>query len=156
MTVDLKAGDLAPDFDLPADGGGRLSLAGFKGKPLVVYFYPKDDTTGCTNEAKAFTEAAGAFAKAGVAVAGISKDSVARHERFKAKYNLTIPLGADVDGTMVEAYGVWIEKVLYGRKYMGIDRSTFLIGADGKIVRIWRKVKVPGHVAEVLAAAQAL
>jgi thioredoxin-dependent peroxiredoxin len=156
MTVELKAGDPAPDFDLPADGGGRVRLADFKGKTLVVYFYPKDDTTGCTNEAKGFTEAAGDFAKAGVAVVGISKDSVARHDRFKAKYGLNFPLGSDVDGVMVEAYGVWVEKVLYGRKYMGIDRSTFLIGADGKVVRVWRKVKVPGHVAQVLAAAQAL
>jgi peroxiredoxin Q/BCP len=156
MIVELKAGDEAPDFDLSADGGRRVSLGGFKGRPLVVYFYPKDDTTGCTNEAKGFTEAAGDFAKAGVTVVGFSKDSVARHDKFKAKHGLTIPLGADVDGTMTEAYGVWVEKTLYGRKYMGIDRSTFLIDADGKITRTWRKVKVPGHVAQVLAAAQAL
>lgn len=156
MTVELKAGDPAPDFDLPADGGGRVRLADFKGKPLVVYFYPKDDTPGCTNEAKGFTEAIGDFAKAGVAVVGVSKDSVARHDKFKAKYGLAFPLGADVEGQMVEAWGVWIEKKLYGREYMGIDRATFLVGADGRIARAWRKVKVPGHVAEVLKAAQAL
>ena len=156
MTVELKAGDPAPDFDLPADGGGRVRLADFKGKPLVVYFYPKDDTPGCTNEAKGFTEAMADFSKAGVAVVGISKDSVARHDKFKAKYGLGFPLGADVEGKMVEAWGVWIEKKLYGREYMGIDRATFLVGADGTIVRAWRKVKVPGHIAEVLKAAQAL
>ena len=156
MAVELKAGDPAPDFDLPADGGGRVRLADFKGKPVVVYFYPKDDTPGCTNEAKGFTEAIGDFAKAGVAVVGVSKDSVARHDKFKAKYDLGFPLGADVEGKMVEDWGVWIEKKLYGREYMGIDRATFLVGADGKIARAWRKVKVPGHVAEVLKAAQAL
>jgi peroxiredoxin Q/BCP len=156
MTVELKPGDPAPDFDLPADGGGRVRLADFKGKPLVVYFYPKDDTPGCTNEAKGFTEAMGDFAKAGVAVVGVSKDSIARHDKFKAKYGLGFPLGADVEGRMVEDWGVWVEKKLYGREYMGIDRATFLVGADGRIVRAWRKVKVPGHVAEVLKAAQAL
>jgi peroxiredoxin Q/BCP len=156
MTVELKAGDPAPDFDLPADGGGRVRLADFKGKPLVVYFYPKDDTPGCTTEAKGFTEAIADFAKAGVAVVGVSKDTVARHDKFKAKYGLAFPLGADVEGAMVEAWGVWVEKTLYGRQYMGIDRATFLVGADGKIVRAWRKVKVAGHVAEVLAAAKSL
>jgi peroxiredoxin Q/BCP len=156
MAVELKAGDPAPDFDLPADGGGRVRLADFKGKPLVVYFYPKDDTPGCTNEAKGFTEAIDAFRKAGVAVVGVSKDSVARHDKFKAKYGLAFPLGADVEGKMVEDWGVWVEKTLYGRQYMGIDRATFLIGPDGKVARVWRKVKVPGHVAEVLKAAQAL
>jgi peroxiredoxin Q/BCP len=156
MSVDLKAGDAAPDFDLPADGGARVRLADFKGKPLVVYFYPKDDTPGCTNEAKDFAEAMADFAKAGVAVLGVSKDSVARHDKFKAKYGLNFPLGADVDGVMVEAWGVWVEKTLYGRQYMGVDRATFLIDATGTIARVWRKVKVAGHVAEVLAAARAL
>jgi peroxiredoxin Q/BCP len=156
MAVDLKAGDTAPDFDLPADGGGRVALSDFKGKALVLYFYPKDDTTGCTNEAKGFTEAAAAFAKAGAVVVGVSKDSVQRHDKFKAKYDLAVTLGSDVDGGMIEAYGVWVEKTLYGRKYMGIDRSTFLIDKAGRIARVWRKVKVPGHVAEVLATAQGL
>jgi len=156
MTADLKAGDPAPDFDLPTDGGGRASLAGLKGKKLVLYFYPKDDTSGCTSEAKAFTEAGDGFAKAGAMVIGVSKDSVLSHEKFKAKYDLGFALGADVDGKTVEAYGVWVEKSMYGRKYMGIERATFLIDPQGKIARIWRKVKVPGHATEVLAATQAL
>ena len=152
MSDGLKAGDLVPDFDLPADGGGRVSLSALKGKPVVLYFYPKDDTPGCTNEAKGFSEAAAEFKAAGAVVVGVSKDSVARHDKFKAKYGLDLALGADVDGQVVEAYGAWVEKSLYGRQYMGIDRSTFLIGADGRLVRVWRKVKVPGHVAEVLKA----
>jgi thioredoxin-dependent peroxiredoxin len=156
MSDALNAGDKAPDFDLAADGGGRVRLADYAGKKLVLYFYPKDDTTGCTNEAKGFTEAAVDFAKAGVAVVGVSKDSVKSHDKFKAKYDLNLALGADVDGVVVEAYGVWVEKKLYGREYMGIERATFLIGADGKIARVWHKVKVPGHVDEVLAAAKAL
>lgn len=156
MTNELKAGDAAPAFDMAADGGGRVSVADFKGKAVVLYFYPKDDTSGCTNEAKAFTEAAADFARAGAAVVGVSKDSVASHDKFKAKYDLNLSLGSDPDGAVVVAYGVWVKKSMYGREYMGIDRSTFLIGKDGKIARVWRKVKVPGHVAEVLAAAQAL
>lgn len=156
MTIELKAGDAAPDFDMAADGGDRVALKGFKGKGVVLYFYPKDDTSGCTTEAKGFTEAADAFAKAGVAVVGVSKDSVASHNKFKAKYALNFALGSDEDGAVVEAYGVWVKKSMYGREYMGIDRSTFLIDAHGKIARVWRKVKVPGHVAEVLAAAQGL
>ena len=156
MTTQLKAGDPAPNFDLPTDGAGRASLAKLKGKPAVLYFYPKDDTTGCTSEAKGFAEAADAFAKAGATVIGVSKDSVLSHEKFKAKYDLNFPLAADTDGATVEAYGVWVEKSMYGRKYMGIDRSTFLIDPQGKIARVWRKVKVPGHVAEVLAAVKAL
>jgi peroxiredoxin Q/BCP len=156
MTTPLKAGDAAPDFDMAADGGGRVKLADFAGRALVLYFYPKDDTTGCTNEAKVFTEATGPLTAAGAAVLGVSKDSVASHNRFKAKYGLTFGLGSDVDGATVEAYGVWVEKSMYGRKYMGIERSTFLIDANGVIARIWRKVKVPGHAAEVLAAAQSL
>ena len=156
MTTELKAGDPAPNFDLPTDGAGRVSLAKLKGKPAVLYFYPKDDTSGCTSEAKGFAEAADAFAKAGATVIGVSKDTVLSHEKFKAKYDLNFPLAADTDGKAVEAFGVWVEKSMYGRKYMGIDRSTFLIDPQGKIARVWRKVKVPGHVAEVLAAAQAL
>jgi peroxiredoxin Q/BCP len=156
MTVDVKAGDAAPTFDLPADGGGRVKLADFAGKPLVLYFYPKDDTTGCTAEAKAFTEGAEDFAAAGVSVVGVSKDSVASHDKFKAKYGLSFRLGADVDGAVVEAYGVWVEKSMYGRKYMGIERATFLIDGAGRVARVWRKVKVPGHAVEVLAAAKAV
>lgn len=156
MPVELKAGDPAPNFDLPTDHGGRAALAALKGKPVVLYFYPKDDTSGCTSEAKGFTEAGDAFAKAGATVIGVSKDTILSHEKFKAKYDLGFPLAADVDGAVVEAYGVWVEKSMYGRKYMGIDRSTFLIDRRGKIARVWRKVKVPGHVAEVLSAAQAL
>jgi peroxiredoxin Q/BCP len=151
-----KAGDKAPDFDLPADGGGRVKLADYVGKKLVLYFYPKDDTTGCTNEAKTFTEAADDFAAAGVAVVGVSRDSVKSHDKFKAKYDLNLKLGADVDGAVTEAYGVWVEKSMYGRQYMGIERATFLIDAAGRIAHVWRKVKVPGHATEVLAAAKAI
>ena len=152
----LAVNDPAPDFDLAADGGGQVRLADFKGRKLVLYFYPKDDTSGCTNEAKGFTEAAEAFAAAGAAVVGVSKDSVKSHDRFKAKYELNLALGSDPDGAMIDRYGVWVEKSLYGRKYMGIERATFLIDGEGRVARVWRKVKVPGHVAEVLAATQAL
>jgi peroxiredoxin len=147
---------MAPDFDMPSDGGGRVRLGDFKGRKLVLYFYPKDDTSGCTTEAKGFTEAAAAFADAGAAVVGVSRDPVASHDKFKAKYALNFTLGSDEDGVVTEAYGVWVEKSMYGRKYMGIDRSTFLIDAEGRIARAWRKVKVPGHVSEVLAAASGL
>jgi peroxiredoxin Q/BCP len=147
----LSAGDRAPDFDLPTDDG-RVSLSGLKGKTVVLYFYPKDDTTGCTNEAKGFSEAAKDFAKAGAVVVGVSKDSAASHGKFRKKYDLDVVLGSAKDDDVVERYGGWVEKSLYGRKYMGIDRSTYLIGPDGVIRRVWRKVKVPGHVAEVLAA----
>ncbi len=156
MTTALKAGDVAPAFDMAADGGGRASLAALGGKTVVLYFYPKDDTSGCTNEAKGFTEAAADFAAAGAVVVGVSKDSVASHDRFKAKYSLDLTLGSDPEGAVLEAYGVWVEKSMYGRQYMGIERATFLIDGAGKIARVWRKVKVPGHVAEVLAAAKAL
>jgi peroxiredoxin Q/BCP len=156
MTAELKHADAAPDFDLPADGGGRVRLSDFRGKPLVVYFYPKDDTPGCTNEAKGFTEAAADFAAAGAAVVGISKDTVARHDKFKAKYALNLRLGADVDGAVIQAYGAWVEKSLYGRQYMGIERATFLIDRAGRIAKIWRKVKVAGHVAQVLEAVRGL
>jgi peroxiredoxin len=155
MTTALKAGDAAPDFDMAADEG-RVALSDFKGKALVLYFYPKDDTSGCTNEAKAFAESAADLAAAGTAVVGVSKDSVASHARFKAKYGLNFQLGSDPDGAVVERYGVWVEKSLYGRQYMGIDRSTFLIDGAGVVRRVWRKVKVSGHAAEVLAAVKAL
>ena len=144
----------APDFALET-ADRPVTLADFKGKTLVLYFYPKDDTTGCTKEAQEFTALAPDFAKAGVAVIGVSKDSVKSHQKFTTKYGLAMPLGSDREGAVVEAYGSWIEKSLYGRKYMGIDRSTFLI-QDGVVRRIWRKVKVAGHAAEVLAAAKAL
>jgi peroxiredoxin Q/BCP len=154
--AEIAEGAQAPDFNMEGPDGS-LRLADFKGKPLVLYFYPKDSTTGCTREAQDFTAAAADFAKAGVAVVGVSKDSVASHAKFKAKYELGgLALGSDPAGEVVERYGSWVEKTLYGRKYMGIDRSTFLIGKDGRIARIWRKVKVPGHAQEVLKAAQAL
>jgi peroxiredoxin Q/BCP len=150
--ADLKPGDTAPDFDLPTDGAGRVNLAGFKGKSVVLYFYPKDDTSGCTTEAIGFSEALSQFEAAGAAVIGVSKDTPASHDKFKSKHDLTIKLASDESGEMLERYGVWVEKSMYGRKYMGIDRATFLIGPDGAIKQVWRKVKVPGHVAEVLKA----
>jgi thioredoxin-dependent peroxiredoxin len=153
MTV--NAGDPAPDFDMPGDDG-QISLSALKGKTVVLYFYPKDDTSGCTSEAKAFTEASGDFAALGAVVVGVSKDSVASHARFRAKYGLTVRLGSDADGDVIQRYGVWVEKNMYGRKYMGIERATFLIDGSGVVRRVWRKVKVPGHVTEVLAAARAL
>ena len=152
----LEAGQPAPDFDLPATGGGRVRLADFKGTPLVLYFYPKDDTPGCTKEAQGFAEAYPEFQAAGVEVVGVSKDGPASHEKFKAKYDLPFPLASDESGATIEAYGAWVEKSMYGRKYMGTDRATVLIDGDGKVRKVWRKVKVPGHVAEVLEAARAL
>ena len=151
----LSPGDKAPEFDLPTEDG-RVSLNGLKGKTVVLYFYPKDDTTGCTAEAQAFTAAAADFAKAGVVVVGVSKDSAASHGKFRAKYGHAVTLGSAKDDDVVERYGAWVEKSMYGRKYMGIDRSTFLIDGTGVIRKIWRKVKVPGHAAEVLAEARAL
>ena len=152
----LQAGQAAPEFDLPTDGGGRVRLADFKGRPCVVYFYPKDDTPGCTKEAQGFAEAYPEFQAAGIGLLGISKDSTASHDRFKAKYDLPFPLASDQAGDVVEAYGSWVEKSRYGKNYMGIDRSTFLIDGEGTLRRIWRQVSVPGHVAEVLDAARAL
>jgi thioredoxin-dependent peroxiredoxin len=152
----VAAGQQAPGFDLPTDGGGRVRLEDVTGKPVVLYFYPKDDTSGCTKEAQGFAAAYPEFRAAGAEVIGVSKDDVASHDRFKAKYGLPFPLASDEDGKVVEAYGVWVEKSMYGRRYMGIDRSTFLIDCDGTIRKAWRQVKVPGHVEEVLAAAQAL
>ena len=155
-TRELKAGDSAPDFDLPADGSRRISLSALKGKPVVLYFYPKDDTSGCTAEAQAFTKDAKAFSVAGAVVIGVSKDSAASHDRFKAKYDLAVNLAADEDTKTAEAYGVWVEKSMYGRRYMGMERATFLIDGRGKIRQVWRKVKVPGHSTEVLQAVKAL
>jgi len=149
----IDTGDTAPALDLDTDAGGRASLAG---KPSVVYFYPKDDTSGCTKEAQEFTVLAADFARAGVQVIGVSKDSVASHGKFRAKYDLGVTLAADPDGVACAAWGVWVEKSMYGRKYMGIERATFLVDAGGKVVRAWHKVKVPGHAAEVLAAAKGL
>jgi peroxiredoxin Q/BCP len=154
MSVD--AGQAAPDFDLPTEGGGRVRLKDFSGRTVVLYFYPKDDTSGCTKEATGFAEAYADFKVAGAEVIGVSKDSTASHDKFKAKYQLPFPLGSDQDGRVVEAYGTWVEKSMYGRKYMGIDRSTFLIDGSGTIRQAWRKVKVPGHVDEVLAATKAV
>ena len=147
-----KAGDTAPGFSLPRDGGATVSLGDFAGKTLVLFFYPKDDTSGCTKEAIAFSLARDAFAKAGAEVVGISRDSVAKHEKFRDKHGLTVPLISDADGDVCERYGTWVEKSMYGKKYFGIERSTYLIGPDGVITRVWRKVKVPGHVEEVLDA----
>jgi peroxiredoxin Q/BCP len=147
---------LAPDFDLATDGGGRVKLSGLKGKTVVVYFYPKDDTSGCTLEAIDFSKSAKAFAKAGAVVIGISPDTEKSHDKFKAKHKLGITLAADPEKQGIEAYGVWVEKSVYGRKYMGVERATFLIGPDRRIVQEWRKVRVPGHVEEVLAAAEGL
>jgi peroxiredoxin Q/BCP len=152
----LETGQVAPEFDLPTAGGGRARLADFNGKPVVVYFYPKDDTPGCTQEAQGFAEAYPEFQATGVAVVGISKDSADSHDRFKAKCDLPFTLAADEHGGAVEAYGAWVEKSMYGKSYMGVDRSTFLIDGDGKVRHVWRKVKMPGHVAEVLAAARGL
>jgi peroxiredoxin Q/BCP len=155
MPNELKAGDEAPDFDLPG-ADGPVSLKALRGKTVVLYFYPKDDTAGCTAEAKGFTEAAADFAAAGAVVVGVSKDSVASHQKFKAKYDLKPLLGSAKDDDIVERYGAWIEKSMYGRKYMGIDRSTWLIDGEGVIRRVWRKVKLSGHVDEVLTAARGL
>jgi peroxiredoxin len=152
MSEPLQPGSLAPDFDMPTDGGGRVRLADLKGRSVVLYFYPKDDTSGCTKEAIDFTGAAKAFEDMGAMVIGVSKDTAASHEKFKAKHQLNLILAADIDGEVVQKYGAWVQKSMYGRTYMGIDRSTFLIDGAGAIRRIWRKVRVPGHVAEVTAA----
>jgi len=152
----LKEGDKAPDVRLALADGGVTSVAEQAGRALVLYFYPKDDTPGCTTEAQAFTALADDFAAAGAAIIGVSKDSPARHAKFIGKYGLKIPLASDGDGSVCEAYATWIEKSLYGRNYMGIDRATFLIDKDGTIVRIWRKVKVKGHAEQVLEAVRAL
>jgi peroxiredoxin Q/BCP len=154
--MSVEVGDKAPDFTLPSDGGGKVSLKALKGKAVVLYFYPKDDTSGCTAESCAFRDALPNFSKAMAEIIGISRDSVASHDKFKAKYSLTFPLAADEEGKVCEAYGTWVEKSMYGRKYMGIERSTFLIDAKGVVRNVWRKVKVPGHAEAVLEAAAAL
>jgi thioredoxin-dependent peroxiredoxin len=156
MTTDLATGDKAPDFRLARDGGGTISLKDFKGKKLVLYFYPKADTPGCTVEAKNFSRLHSDFAKAGAAVVGVSADAVKKQDAFKAKHALATPLASDENHEMLEAYGVWAEKSMYGKKYMGIHRTTVLIGADGRIARVWPKVKIEGHVEEVLAAVKAI
>ncbi len=155
MAKDLDVGDLAPDFALPTDSGGHR-LADLKGKAVVLYFYPKDETSGCTAEAIAFSGLRNQFDAAGAAVIGVSPDSAASHDRFRKKHNLAVALAADPERKAIEAYGVWKEKSMYGRKYVAVERSTFLIDRQGRIARIWRKVKVPGHAEEVLAVAKAL
>ncbi|MBI3675518.1 MAG: peroxiredoxin [Proteobacteria bacterium] len=152
----LGPGDRAPAFKLATDGGGEVSSAMLKGKPYVLYFYPKDDTSGCTKEAIEFSAAKRKFDAAGVAVVGVSKDSVASHDKFKTKHKLKITLASDPEIKAAEAYGVWVQKSLYGRKYMGLDRATYLIDGKGVIRQIWRKVRVPGHVEAVLDAAKTL
>lgn len=152
----IAVGAKAPEFDLPTDTMGPVSLASFRGKSVVLYFYPKDDTAGCTKEALDFSAAQKSFERAGAVILGVSKDSVAKHARFRDKHGLSVLLGSDEAGTIIEKYGSWVEKSLYGRKYMGIDRSTFLIDKTGVIRGLWRKVRVPGHVEEVLEAAKAL
>ena len=148
-------GDTAPDFTLPRDGGGEVTLSKLRGAPVVLFFYPRDDTPGCTKEAIGFSEALDEFAGLGVQIFGISKDTVRKHDRFVEKHDLTTALLSDAEGQVCESYGVWVEKQMYGKTYMGIDRSTFLIDAEGRIAKVWRKVKVPGHVEAVLEAAQA-
>lgn len=150
----LNIGDAAPDFTMPTDGNGEVSLSDFKGQSLILYFYPKDDTPGCTKEAQGFTEALEEFNGLNAAIIGVSKDSVAKHDKFKAKYDLSFPLASDEESDVCERYGVWVEKNMYGKKYMGIERATFLIDENGKIAQIWRKVKVPGHVDAVKEALQ--
>lgn len=150
--IDLNIGDQAPNFDLPANDGRRVSLSEHSGKTVVLYFYPKDNTEGCTLEAIDFTRLKGEFEAAGAEIIGISPDSARKHDNFCRKHGLGITLGSDEDLQAAQAYGVWVEKQMYGRKYMGIDRSTFLIGPDGKIRRIWRKVRVKGHAEDVLEA----
>ena len=152
----LSVGDKAPDFKMATDGGGEVSLANLRGQPVVLYFYPKDDTPGCTAEACGFRDVMPNFSGADVAIVGVSKDTVAKHEKFKAKHDLNFTLGSDADGSVCEAYGTWVEKSMYGRTYMGIERATFLIDNQGVLRRIWRKVKVKGHVEAVLEAVKAL
>jgi thioredoxin-dependent peroxiredoxin len=154
--VGLQAGDRAPSFKLVTDDAGKVSSSSLKGSPYIVYFYPKDDTSGCTKEAMDFSATAKKFTKLGVFVLGVSKDSLQSHEKFRKKHKLSIALGSDPDIAMAQAWGVWGEKTLYGRKYMGMERATFLVDAKGIIAAAWHKVKVPGHVEAVLEAAKAL
>lgn len=153
---ELVIGQAAPQFELPRDGGGILTLSDFAGKPVVLYFYPKDDTPACTQEAIDFSRLKPEFEKAGAVVVGMSPDSTKKHDKFKAKHQIGIDLVADEQLNTLSAYGVWTEKSMYGRKYMGVERTTFLISKDGKIARIWSRVKVAGHAEEVLAAVRAL
>ncbi len=152
----LQPDDDAPDFTLPRDGGGQVTLSALRPAPAVLYFYPRDDTSGCTREALDFSAQAAAFRAAGAHVLGISKDSVASHDRFRDKHGLGIPLLSDADGDVCERYGVWKEKNMYGRRFMGIERTTVLIGGDGRVVRVWPRVKVAGHAEAVLEAVRAL
>lgn len=152
----LPVGAPAPDFTLPTDGNGSVTLSALRGRNVIVYFYPKDDTSGCTKEACGFGEQLPHFEKVDAAIIGISKDSVASHDKFKAKYSLPFTLASDADSDVCERYGVWVEKNMYGRKYMGIERATFLIDKQGIVRQIWSKVKVPGHVEAVLEAARGL
>ena len=154
--AEITEGMKAPAFDLPAAGGGRVALPALKGKAVVLYFYPKDDTPGCTREGQDFSALADDFAAAGAVVVGVSKDTVKKHDRFRDKHGLKVELGSDEDGAVCEAYGVWVEKKLYGREYMGIERATFLIDGEGVVRRVWRKVKVAGHADEVLQAVHGL
>lgn len=149
----MNEGDKAPAITATVSDGSSINL-GAPGQPLVLYFYPKDDTTGCTREAQDFTALAGDYAKAGVKVVGLSRDPMKKHEKFIGKYSLSVPLISDEDGRISDAFGTWVEKSMYGRKYMGMERATYLIGADGRILKAWRKVKVPDHAAEVLKAAK--
>ena len=149
----INEGDKAPALKVASSDGSTVELAS-PGQPLVLYFYPKDDTSGCTLEAQNFTQLAPDFKKAGVKVVGVSRDPMKKHEKFISKYDLAVPLASDEDGKISDAFGTWVEKSMYGRKYMGMERATFLIGTDGKVLRAWRKVKVPGHAQEVLKAAQ--
>ncbi len=151
----ISEGDRAPAITVTASDGSSVDL-GAPGRPLVLYFYPKDDTSGCTREAQDFTALAPEFAKAGVKVIGVSRDAMKSHEKFIGKYSLAVPLASDEDGRISDAFGTWVQKSMYGRKYMGMERSTFLISADGRVLREWRKVKVPGHAEEVLEAAKEL
>lgn len=150
-----ETGDKAPDFELPRDDGGTISLSAQAGNKVVLFFYPKDDTSGCTAEAIAFSELLKEFNTAGATVIGMSPDSVKKHDKFKAKHGLTVTLASDEEKAVLEAYGVWVEKSMYGRKYMGVERSTFLISEDGTVLKVWRKVKVPGHAEEVLDTVRA-
>ncbi|MCY4499658.1 MAG: thioredoxin-dependent thiol peroxidase [Rhodospirillaceae bacterium] len=151
-----QEGDRAPDFSLPSDDGTSIALKDFRGKNVVLYFYPKDDTSGCTKEAIGFTEALKDFATLDAVVLGASRDSVAKHQKFKDKHDLGVTLISDEEGSLCSDYGVWVEKSMYGRTYMGIERATFLIDKSGKVKRVWRKVKIRGHVEEVLDAASAM
>ena len=151
-----ETGSLAPDFELPTDGGGRVKLSDLRGRKVVLYFYPADDTEGCTLEAVSFTALLPEFEKAGATVLGVSPDSPKSHDRFKVKHKLGLVLAGDVDHAVIERYGLWGEKTMFGRKYMGVERATFLIGRDGSIARAWRKVRVKGHAEAVLAAAKQL